>query len=155
MSAAVAAVLTKVTGFSTSNVIDMGATGNRGYEILDTGPTRCAVVRPPLNWTRGRSLRVEGFGEYDTLWQIEVELFYQVSGNEGAALSSLASDMGLIIDELDKYSLLDGTTDVFDSKPVRGEGPYYVEDKRGSGPHYVMVTLHVEVIENVSVAFAG
>ena len=134
-------VITNVSGLSTSNVT-LG-----DYRALGHGHTRVAVLRPgPFDRRVTAAPRRMG-----TTWITIVDIFVPFDGE----LSTVADDVRVyrqeIIDEVDKYPLLNGTSGVINAIVSGGGEPTLWQ---GENRRWWMQSLTVEIEERATITIA-
>ncbi len=142
VEAALLTVIRKLDGYTATN------SSQGDYRILAKGVTKAVVLQPGPIVRRNvqsapRRMR--------TLWVIDMELVVPFSGEISTIASNIRTFRQTLIDHIDKYPTLDGTSDVVHALVVSGAEP---ESWTGESHKWWIQRLRVEVEERSTVTIA-
>lgn len=135
IEAAVQTILQGLSQYSDSDV-------TRGdYRVLDQIQTDCAVLTPG---SFGEPQRISQ-ASYRA-WDVLVDIFY-IFRDDGSSWENFCTSRDNVVDELEKYPTLDGTSGITAVEVSATSDPLEVFDADGRGPFYLTQQLRVAVLE--------
>jgi len=140
-----AALLTRIqnlSNYSTTN-------SSRGdYRVLGAGVSRAIILEPGAIPERDHFAAPRVIS---TVWDINIRLFIPWAGQMSISNTNLEADRQEIIDELDKYPTLNGTTDVVNAMLIGARAP---EVWVGESRQWWQQDMTYQVRENVIITIA-
>jgi len=112
IEAALSTVIQKLSGYSSTNV----ACGD--YRILGSGQDKAVVLQP------GAFIRNQAAESWmRTQWNINIELYIAYGGEISTVAGNIRSERQTIMDKIDQYPTLDGTSGVVLARLNAGNEP--------------------------------
>ena len=147
MADALIALLQAKTPASTS-VKTTNSSANSDYRVMEAPENGISVVAVPGPFTRER---LEFGGGKGTDWTIDLQVLAQYLDDETThdLLMGRSQD---IIDTVDAWPKLNGTSGVYLAEVTGGLEPVPLYAINGEGPHWMMRQVRVSVQEDITVA---
>lgn len=118
------------------------------YRVLDGPINGMCFVLTEGEFSRERT---EFGGGRSTSWIIECQIFALFSGDTETHDLVVGASQD-IISTVDAWPKLNGTSGVFETDVDGGDKPQQLFERGGAGPHWLMRTIRVLVIEDIEVS---
>ena len=131
-----------------SNRVKTRNSNAKGNWAVFGGGTDTAFVLTPGPFSRER---VAFDGNKATDWDIDVNVLAKYDRDETVHDLIVGASQD-VIDSVDAWPKLNGTTGVYLAEVVGGEEPTPLFDMRGGGPHWKLRPIRVRVTEDITVS---